>query len=167
MGGVASGLKLRTLDYVKRSLDDQIGSAIRAGEKDNARILTGLKNDLLDAMDNADVTATKDSPGLYKQARATWSGMMQGQNALEAGRDFTKLDTSELKKMFAKMSPTEQDLFKVGVAQNLKDTIGSTADRSNIARKLFGKEEYRDNLKAILSKKDYDKLRLSMMREEK
>src|SRR5580700_3087609 len=51
---IPGDLSLRTLDYVKRSLDDQIGGAIHGGANDDARILTGLKKQLVGVMDDAD-----------------------------------------------------------------------------------------------------------------
>lgn len=161
-GGISKGLKLRTLDYVKRSLDDQIGRAIKAGERDESRILSSLKNSLINELDNADITG-----GAYKAARKAWSGAMQGQNALESGRNFLKLDASEIRKNLQKMGNTERELFKVGVAQHMRDMIDSAGDRSNMVKRIFGKQEYRDALKTVLGDKDFKSLRASLMREEK
>lgn len=71
--GVAKGLNLRTLDYVKRAFDEQITKAQNLGEYDNVRILAGLKNKFVNALDEADVTA-KFGPGsgLYAQGRRTY-----------------------------------------------------------------------------------------------
>lgn len=55
---------IRTLDLAKRSIDDQIEEAQRAGSKDRVRILTKTKNDLLTYLDTW-------SPA-YKAARAEY-----------------------------------------------------------------------------------------------
>lgn len=55
---------IRTLDLVKRNLDDQIGAAQRAGENNRVRILTKTKDDLLTFLD-------AHSPA-YKTARAEY-----------------------------------------------------------------------------------------------
>jgi len=64
-GGIAKGLKLKTLDYVKRSMDDTIKTAIRAGDDGQVRRITALKNSLIGEIDKA------DKGGLYAKARST------------------------------------------------------------------------------------------------
>lgn len=55
---------VKTLDYVKRNIDDQIDSAMRAGEKNKARLLMGAKNQLLTELDKASPTYAA-ARGLY------------------------------------------------------------------------------------------------------
>lgn len=89
--GVADGFKLRTWDYIKRSLDDQIETAKRAGEKDNTRILTNLKNKLVNKLDDLDITAKagensyKVDGGAYKRAREAYAGKSPEIDDLEKG----------------------------------------------------------------------------------
>ena len=158
-GGIASGLKMQTMDYVKRALDDMWNSAPYGSNE--RRILNGLRKDMVNALDEADAS------GLYKEARKIWAGSMSGQEAMETGKDILKMDTHELKKYFNGLGESEKELFKLGAAQSLRETVSSTPDRLNMARKIFGREEYRDNLRAILGHKDFNKLRASLMRQEK
>lgn len=158
-GGVASGLKMQTMDYVKRALDDMWNAAPYGSNE--RRILNGLRKDMVNALDKADAS------GLYKEARKIWAGSMSGQEALDTGKDILKMDTHELKKYFNGLGESEKELFKLGAAQSLRETISSTPDRLNMARKIFGREEYRDNLRSILGHKDFNKLRASLMRQEK
>lgn len=158
-GGVASGLKMQTMDYVKRALDDMWNAAPYGSNE--RRILNGLRKDMVSALDKADAS------GLYKEVRKIWAGSMSGQEALETGKDILKMDTHELKKYFNGLGESEKELFKLGAAQSLRETISSTPDRLNMARKIFGREEYRDNLRSILGHKDFNKLRASLMRQEK
>lgn len=157
-GGVASGLKMQTLDYVKRALDDQWRAARGTNE---GRIINNLRRDLVSALDEADAS------GKYAEVRKIWAGAMSGQEALEQGSNILKMDTAEVKKYFNSLGESEKELFRLGAAQSLKDAINSTPDRSNMARKIFGRQEYRDNLKAILPREDFNKLRASLMRQEK
>ncbi len=74
-GGVASGLKLRTLDYVKRALGDMEASAISNNSRDDARIFGDLRRGLSRELDRLDETAkagpnsTKAEGGAYARAR--------------------------------------------------------------------------------------------------
>lgn len=158
-GGVAKGLKMQTMDYVKRALDDMWNSAEYGSNE--RRILNNLRKDMVSALDDA------DKSGLYKEARKVWAGSMAGQEAMETGKDILKMDTNELKKYFNGLGDAEKELFKLGAAQSLRETVNSTPDRLNVARKIFGRQEYRDNLKEILGHKDFSKLRASLMRQEK
>lgn len=124
-GGIASGLKLRTLDYVKRSLDDQIGAAVRSGEKDNARVLTGLKNALVREMDALDVTAQagpnslKPDGGAYARARAAYSGPSRSIDAAEEGGRFMSKDPRDVADEIANLNPNDRQFYKLGAANAL------------------------------------------------
>jgi hypothetical protein len=117
----ANGMSLRTMDYVKRSLDDQIGAARRAGENDQARILTKLKNDFVREVDALDA-----SGGAYAQARAAYAGPSQSLEALEAGRDLFKMKPEQIAQDFAKLSPADQEFFRLGAADVIRERIQKT-----------------------------------------
>lgn len=158
-GGAASGLKLRTLDYMKRSLDDQIGAAQRAGESDNARILTGLKKDFVKALDDADVTAragpnsTKAAGGLYAQARAAYSGPSQSIDALTDGQDFLKMAPETLASKLADLPASDRDFFRVGAARALQDKVSKAADNHDAVTRVFGNKTIRDQISAVFGAK--------------
>lgn len=143
-GGIASGLKLRTLDYVKRALDDQVGALQRAGEGNSARILGNLKRNLVGELDRADTTAVRDAagnitaPGKYSQARAMYAGPAQSQEALEAGRGFINNDAELTNRAMASMSPGEKEMFRVGAARALRDKIMNTAYGADSVKNIFG-----------------------------
>lgn len=161
-GGISKGLKLRTLDFVKQGLDDQASALYRAGESGAANDIRDLARGLRNELDNLDV-----SGGLYKQARKVWSGTMQGQEALENGRSFLNFDTPALRNTYRELGDTEKELFRVGIAQHIRDLVNKSPDRTNIAKRIFGKQEYREKLQSILGKDEFNKFRLSMMREDK
>lgn len=153
-GGVASGLKLRTLDYVKRALDDQIGTAQRAGENDNVRILSGLKSSLVGAMDSADSTATKNSPGLYSQARAAFSGPSQSKDALEMGRNFMNEDAQVSANDIAKLDPGDRKFFQIGAARAISDK--AAANPNAAIKNITSNDLWKQKLQAAMpSEGDY------------
>lgn len=158
-GGVAKGLKLRTLDYVKRSLDDMIETSKRAGEKDNVRILAGLKSKLVNELDNA--------VPVYKQARKVSGDYLSNADALEKGREFLKSDADTLLREFKEFGETEKKMFKVGISRSVRDQIENTFDEGNYVRKIIGKEENRSKLKAVLGEKEYKELVTSLNAEDK
>lgn len=171
-GGVAPGLNLRTLDYVKRSLDDQIGEAQRAGQRDNARILTGLKGDLVKSLDEADVTAKagpnslKPEGGAYKQARQVFSDHSRLIEAQEAGRDFASQTPEQLRMALKDMAPDQKEAFRIGVREGLQNTVNKTADGADPAKRIFGNTQKRAQLQEVFDNPENFKAFEARMNEE-
>jgi hypothetical protein len=152
--GVARGLKLRTLDYVKRALDDQINSAYRAGNNDDARIFVGLKKKLVSAMDDADVTGISGpnsrlaAGGKYAQARAAYAGPTQSTEALEMGRNVFKGDANVTAQQVADLKPGDLAFFRVGAVRAIQDAVENAPDGANSVARIFGKPALRNKLRA-------------------
>lgn len=170
--GIASGLKLRTLDYMKRALDDQIGVAQRAGENDNARILTGLKNQLVSSLDRADITSKagpnslKPEGGMYARARKVYSDSFSLENAQQEGAQFSNRHPEEISKFIANASPSEKEAYRIGIRKNLQDIVNKTPDGVDPAKRIFGNTQKREQLKAAFGDGDNLKEFSSRMKEE-
>ena len=162
--GVAEGLKLRTLDYVKRSLDDQIETAARAGKPDNARILRGLKNRLVRSLDKA--TGGKASP--YAKARRIYSSDAEVLGALEEGRGFLKLDREVIRREIDKLSPSAQEAYRSGAVRALMDKVNAAGDKASAARRIFGNTLLRGKVRELFpSQGAYTEFRRAMVAETK
>lgn len=171
-GGIAQGFKLRTLDYVKRALDDQIGVAQRVGENDNARILTGLKNQLVSSLDKADITARagpnslKPEGGLYSRARKIYSDSFSLESAQQEGLQFLNRDPEEIRKFLINKSPSEKEAYRIGVRKSLQDIANKTPDGSDPAKRIFGNTQKREQLKAAFGDGENLKEFSKKMKEE-
>lgn len=154
-GKAGSGLKLQTLDYVKRALDDQIGPLLQSGEKAKAGIIIGLKNKLLNEMDNADVTSAagpnsvKPDGGLYAQARGVFSDAEQSKKAVEMGRDIISGDSELGARQFSSLSDSNKQLARVGAQHELMNTISNTPDGADVVKRIFGNSDKRSKLQAL------------------
>lgn len=90
-GGVAAGLKLRSLDLVKRHLDEMANTASRAGDKLNASAYGDLARQLRGELDRLDVTgiagpnSTKAAGGAYARARAIFQADSPAIDTLQKG----------------------------------------------------------------------------------
>ena len=172
-GGVAEGLNLRTLDYVKKALDDQINTLQRAGENSKAAVIVGLKKDLVKELDAADVTAKagpkslKPEGGAYAQARKVASDTYRLEEAQTMGRDFDKIQPQEITKQLEGMGPAELDAYKIGVRQKLQQTVAGNSDNGSSPRKIFGNDLIRDKVRAVFGKDaaGYDKFAKRMEEE--
>lgn len=148
LDGRAPGLNLETLDYVKRALDDQISVAQRAGASTDASIKTGLKNDLLKALDAADSTASPMQPGLYARARSAFAGPAQSLDAIDAGKRFLDLPPEEIQTAVAKLPAANRNLYRIGAARALQDRINNAADSRDAVARVFGNFTIRKQIDA-------------------
>ena len=137
-------------DQVKRSLGDDIASALSSGKKDEARRLTSLKNRLVDELD-------KIVPE-YAGARATAAEAFGSSNAIEAGYNsiknmnaFKAADYLDLQK---KLNPEQKALMAEGAASAVKEyienqgvdkfvkTMDTKPSISNRVRMVLGDEKF-------------------------
>jgi hypothetical protein len=119
------------INATKQEMDDQIGTAIRAGENNRARDLVRLKNMMVDEADAA-------LPG-YKAARDAFAGRMALETAADQGTLFMSLNPREVQALTNSMSESELRMFRLGAKQSILDRIESTQMTSDLAKRLFGR----------------------------
>ena len=159
-GGVARGLNLQSLDYVKRGFDDMISEAKRAGSMDDVRIFSQIKNQLVNELDAADAT------GKYKLARKVFSDKSALIEAQEMGLQFKSQTSEQLKRILKDMTPDQREAFRIGVRSRLQKEIMETPDKADPAKRIFGNLAEREQLEAVLGKgKHFDDF-AKRMREE-
>lgn len=167
-GGVASGLKLETLDHVKRALgqrEEQLKRLVISGKatKDQVNEIRDLRRDLTSELDRLDVTAKagpnslKPEGGLFKQARAKWSDNTALQEAMESGEQFMKGDRDLVVKDFQKLPPGEQEMYFVGMAKAVQNSVEQTGTVPARLKNILNKENgTRKTLQAILPPDKFD-----------
>jgi len=161
-GAIASGLNLRTLDYVKKSMDTKIRKLYREGENHLASIVTAQKNSLIKEMDKLDVTRA------YSRARAEAGDYLSVQSAMDKGRGFTKLDDPEIiKKTLLKMTNKEKEAFKIGVGKSIRDVIDKNIEGRNPYNKIMGSKTQKARLATILSPDEFKGLEKSLKIEDR
>lgn len=156
MGDEIADNSIIMLDAAKKSLDDKIGVALRQGERQQAKSLMEIKNELVGKIDQLNPD--------YKEARKVFSDFASIENAQTQGLQFNKLRPEQLKKYIKKLTPSEQEAFRIGVKENL-DKITSKATTSP-ARKIFGNTDIQDQLKAIFPDDNtYNQFKKRMLEE--
>ncbi|WP_181708716.1 glycosyl hydrolase 108 family protein [Chthonobacter rhizosphaerae] len=156
----SNGLNLRTLDYVKRALDDQILAARKNPDlADDARIITNLKKQLVAEIDRLDYASTG---GKYMKARDASRGYLEDVDAFETGQTFHKLTTGEIKAKLRGMSESERDLFRMGISKRIGDLIDNAGDNTNLSRLIVGKKGLRERLEAALGPEEYAQLKAAL-----
>ncbi|MBS1082329.1 hypothetical protein [Gluconobacter kondonii] len=132
------------LDYTKRALDDAISNNLRAGNNNEARILIGNRNAIVDHLD-AHVPE-------YAAARRVFSDQSRIATALEDGQAAFKNTQSPdaLSRALAGMSDTERSAYQEGARQQVTDIMGTARNDANAARSLLDKGYNREKLDLLI-----------------
>jgi hypothetical protein len=111
---------LRVLDMAKRGLD-----AMVAKERNE---VTGRLSDLGRELERVRKTFVKeidalDTKGIYKAARDAWSGPSGSIDAMNAGHSIFEAKPEETAALFESLSPSDQEFFRVGVADKIQERL--------------------------------------------
>lgn len=141
---------LRTLDAIKRGLDDTLEQyrdkmTGRLVLDERGRAIEGVRKSLVSELDNL----TGGAEGPYAQARASWAGPSQSMDAMARGNQFVNQDPRVLAEMVAKMSPSDQGFFRIGVADKVREIVSRVQDGADATRRLFGNDRIRSQLRAV------------------
>jgi hypothetical protein len=141
-------LPVRALDYMKRGLDvviERKGESGRVLDEQAGRSYRALLNKVLDEVGNG-------SPA-YKQAREVWKHDTDMLEALQLGKGGKRLvgrievtatpfhakAPEVVKKELASLTPAEQELYRLGAAQDMADWVrGIAQEAPDVARRMFG-----------------------------
>ncbi len=150
-GKKISNLSLQELHYVKMGLDEVMGLGKRGQSKTSIgrgveRGLKGARAEFIDILDNA--SPKIDGESAYKTARNKFAGDARLQEAIEDGRKFFSLKPDEMQSSVARLSDSEKEAFRIGVAEAVRDSVDRTADLADAGRKIFGNKKQRKLLRA-------------------
>lgn len=146
--GVGRGLKLKTLDYVKRAMGDMEEAAKGQFGKptEQSRIISDLRRQFTRELDKVDPT------GAYSQARKLTSTQFGQEEALQRGVEFMSRgpvkNPMALQKAIAEMTPDERHMFRVGAVQALKQKMADTVVRADATKKVSGIASLEEKIKA-------------------
>lgn len=129
---------LQFWDQVKRNLDGMIGKAQRAGDNQEASVLTQMKGQLVSSLDS--------QVPQYQAARQGAAAFFGAEDALDAGRKFATQPKAipEAQAAFGKFTAAEKQAFSTGYASELIDRIKAGGDRRNIIQQMFGSPAARE-----------------------
>jgi hypothetical protein len=161
---------VRTLDYIKRGMDD----LLRKGKKDGdgglgpteTSVIRGLKNDFLDVLDEA---TTVDGVSAYKEARKLYKGDIEVLDSLEMGlKDFQGMAPEEVKKMLNDLSAAEAETFVIGATRSILNRITKPRGNSNYALNVINAPDDKEKLEMLfpgINKKGFKLLEAVLLRE--
>ena len=118
------------IHYARQALNDKIGALKRQGKNNEVRILTDLRNDLMEAVGRQNDT--------YVQATNMYASDSQLIEAMDAGLDLFKMSTDQIDEALAGMTPGERDLFRLGGVRAIQDQLDRTNQTADSTRRLLG-----------------------------
>ena len=150
-GGRIDNLSLQELHYVKMGLDEVMGLGKRGQSKTSIgrgteRKLKEARIEFLGIIDDA--SPQIDGESAYKTARNKFAGDARLREAVEDGAGFFRMKPDELEAKVGKMSDSEKEAFRIGVAQAVRNSVDSTADLADAGKKIFGNKKQRKLLRA-------------------
>lgn len=119
------------IDETKRVLDDNIGTALNAGRRNEARNLIRLKNELV-------AEADSQLPE-YASARRLYAGKAAIEDAAKLGSTIFKIDARELQSLASAMNPQERNAYILAAKDEIIKQIDRTGMNRNQVQALFGR----------------------------
>lgn len=154
--GNITGLKgvpnMRTLDAVKRGMDKQI--------EDEVDAVTGRMSQRGTMLNRVRAEFVRELDALnpdYAAARAAWGGPSAAMSAMKAGRAAFKLSPEEIATQFGEMTPADQEFYRLGVADMVRERLMKTGFSGNDAAAIIKNPWMRQQLQPIFrSQTDFD-----------
>ena len=144
--GSVNSQDFRIYDLIKRGLDDAIEKEQQLGKYNPIGVsLIKLKNEYLEYLDKANPA--------YGQARKVWAGPTRSTEMLEKGRDIFKINPTDISFIFNKLTPVEQEYFRLGAAQAVKEALAGKKDMADKASAIFASPKARELLRPIFPSK--------------
>lgn len=142
---LGSNLDVRTLDLLKRQLDDEVNRLYRRGDTETftagqANQVKKLRNAIRDRM--------REVVPHYGDYLDSYSGSSEMIDALESGRAYRQLDPEQIVAGQGDRSVAAQELYRVGSARDLLDTVRSTKSRASPSDRILESPEAIDQLAA-------------------
>lgn len=140
---------VRQWDYIKRGIDKILegteGQAASGGMSQFGRVLSGVKNDLLNVLDRAVPE--------FKMARTVYSDDLAVKNALEQGRKAINMDPELITKSLKDMDAAAREMFRAGFARALGDQIGKVRGAGDAVNRIWDSRGQQKRLMAVFGSK--------------
>ena len=151
------------LDKAYKYVGDMANEARKAGKGSRANDLDTLRNDLLDAIANKETGIP-----VYREAVNTFASESLLKDALELGsKNFLRKTPAEINREIKKFpGEAEQQMYRLGAVQSLRDEIYGMRETANIADKFLNSREMRDRMRTVFnSQGEYEAFIKNLERE--
>jgi hypothetical protein len=161
------GLDTEAVQFIKEGLDGKIDAAMREApwgraHTSESRRLSIIKDAFLKEVDKANPA--------YAAARQAWAGETANMRAMELGRSLLsgRRDVELFADDIAKMSGSEKEFFRAGVARAIYDKLQTTPDGLDAANRMIRTPAMRSKLRlAFPDQRSFDRFLSSVEGESR
>lgn len=129
---IVSVPNMRTLDSIKRGLDDML----EVYRQPSGRLVLDQRGRAIEQVRKAYVSELSQRNPAYNAARAAWAGPSESMDAIAMGRKIVTADRDVVARQLADMSPSEREFFRVGIARALTDRTTDPARVNTFVRRM-------------------------------
>ena len=140
---------VEALDNMKQGIDALIEKetdAVTGKVTKLGSIYINKKNEFLKALDDA----VPD----YGKARQAFAGDAEIIEATRNGQNFFKLTPAQAQREFASLNPSQQEAYRIGAIDALKNNIDKAKDTADVRKRIFGSVQERDRIKTLFPDAD-------------
>lgn len=153
-----------TLDLVKRGLDDVVGSYRNpvTGQldlNDQGRAVEGLRQRFVSEVDRL-------YPN-YAEARAAYAGPASERAALQQGRDLATANPRDIQVTMGRMTPGQQEQFKLGQRVAMSDAVDKVRYSSNPYQNIYGSPVAQERAATVFGRGPADEMRRAYETEQR
>lgn len=134
-------------DKGKRALDSMIEVAINKGDKNAARVLSGVKDDMVSAVD---AVAKQGIGKKYADARGFFSSQMEMKEAIDLGRKAFRENSDVAAEQFASLTKGQQKLFRLGMLESFEANLGGAKSRAADLTRAFDTPRMQELLRTVI-----------------
>jgi hypothetical protein len=117
----------QTLDYVKRGLDDVVN---QSRDPLTGRLVLDEAGNAVNSTRKAFLNFLDENNPPYAAARQAWAGPTESLAAMKQGQNFRQMRPELIDQQLSRMSPSEQEFFRLGAADSLRTAVGQTGTAS-------------------------------------
>lgn len=121
-------MSTKAVHQILKGFDDQISSAYAGGHRQLGNALTAQRNEISNAL--------KQANPAFAGAQDVWAGATKMDEALDLGKKFIRPNytVSDLATDLEGMTKGERDMYRVGLAEQLRNRVGNKPVEGNPAR---------------------------------
>lgn len=137
----AGNYTVEALDQIQRAMRDLSSRAKGARAGEQSANISALRDQFL-----------AEVPDELRTVMAAYRSQSELLDAMTAGRQFLKGDAEALGTSVSKMTPQEADMFRLGVARELRGKMGTKIDSGDISG-MFQNPQMRERLQSVFPSK--------------
>jgi len=156
-----AALNGRSLDYIKRAVDDLAGEAERSGSRESLRRYSSLAKGIRDEVDRA-LSPQDPTKSIWAQARSAAGEGLQFSEALDEGRKAFSRGTNidQMRADLRGMNNLQRDAYREGARGQIRDIMGNAAtaageNGASAARRALGSDFAREKLGMVTQPQRY------------